>query len=103
MVPGVSARWCDETTIARVTFPPGFRWSDEARPVVGTDWCQHHHLGVSTSGQLHVVTEEGLELDILAGAAYEIPPGHDAWVVGAQPFEVFQQVIDMELAGKIPK
>jgi len=24
-------------------------------------------------------------------------------VVGAQPFEVFQQVIDMELAGKIPK
>ena len=80
----------DETTIARVTFPPGFRWSVEARPVVGTDSCQHHHLGVCTAGQLHVMTDEGLELDILAGAAYEIPPGHDAWVVGDQPFEAIE-------------
>ena len=24
-------------------------------------------------------------------------------IVGAQPFEVFEQVIDMELAGQIPK
>jgi mannose-6-phosphate isomerase-like protein (cupin superfamily) len=32
------------------------------------------------------VTDEGNEFDLGAGDAYEIPPGHDAWVVGDATF-----------------
>ncbi len=71
-----------EGTAARATMQPGWRWSEVLKPVMGTDSCQMHHLGYALSGTLHVVTNEGEELDITAGDAYEILPGHDAWVVG---------------------
>jgi len=42
------------------------------------------------SGHLHVVMEDGTELDIVAGDAYEIPPGHHGWVVGDVPWETVE-------------
>jgi DNA-binding CsgD family transcriptional regulator len=39
------------------------------------------------SGHLHVVMEDGGELDVRSGDAAVIPPGHDAWVVGDEPCE----------------
>jgi mannose-6-phosphate isomerase-like protein (cupin superfamily) len=57
------------------------------KPIVGGEACQQHHLGYAISGTLHVVTADGQELEITQGDAYEIPPGHDAWVVGEQPYE----------------
>jgi hypothetical protein len=38
----------------------------------------------ATSGTMHVVHEDGTELDLGPGNAYEILPGHDAWVVGPE-------------------
>lgn len=35
---------------------------------------------------MHVVMEDGSELDIGPGEAMQIPPGHDAWIVGAEPY-----------------
>jgi hypothetical protein len=35
---------------------------------------------------MHVVHEDGSEGDIVPGRAYAIEPGHDAWVVGDEPF-----------------
>lgn len=67
---------------ARMTFEPGWRWSECVKPVVGTDSCQAKHLGVLVSGQLHVVMDDGTEGDIMSGETYTIEPGHDAWVVG---------------------
>jgi hypothetical protein len=29
---------------------------------------------------------DGTEKTIIAGESYTIPPGHDAWVVGDEPF-----------------
>ena len=49
-----------------------------------------HHLGVVVGGQLHVVHEDGTEAEVGAGAAYEIKPGHDAWVVGVEPFVAYE-------------
>jgi hypothetical protein len=72
---------------ARATFQPGWRWSESLKPIVGGDSCQMHHVGYALSGVLHVVTADGEELEISAGDAYEIQPGHDAWVVGDQPYE----------------
>lgn len=71
----------------KATFQPGWRWSQDVKPIVGTETCEAHHVGYALTGRLHVVTDEGEELEISAGEAYELQPGHDAWVVGDQPFE----------------
>jgi hypothetical protein len=78
------------TKVARMTAQPGWRWSECIKPVVGGDSCQAHHLGVVAEGRLHVVHDDGSEVDVEPGAAYEIRPGHDAWVVGDQPFVAYE-------------
>jgi len=78
------------TTAARMTFEPGWKWSECVKPVVGTDSCQVHHVGVAHSGRLHITHEDGTEADIGPGDAYVIEPGHDAWVVGDEAFVGFE-------------
>jgi hypothetical protein len=73
-------------TIGRFTFEPGWRWSESVRPIVKTDSCQNHHQGVVVAGQMHVVGDDGSEVDVLPGMAYNIPPGHDAWIIGDETF-----------------
>lgn len=80
----------DETAVGRIRFQPGWRWSVDAKPKIGTSSCQVRHLGAAVSGQLHVVADDGTEMDIRAGDAYEIPPSHDAWVVGEIPYEAIE-------------
>jgi len=76
----------DEVAVGLVAWAPGWRWSVDLAPMVGTEWCQNHHLGYAISGALDVLTEDGDRLEVRGGAAYEIPAGHDAWVVGEEPF-----------------
>ena len=73
-------------TIGRFNFEPGWRWSECIKPVVGTDACQVSHVGYAVSGRLTVRLQDGSERAIGAGQSYTIPPGHDAWVEGSQPF-----------------
>jgi hypothetical protein len=75
---------------ARISFEPGWRWSECIKPVAGTDSCQAHHVGVIVSGTIHVRHEDGTEGDAGPGDAYVIEPGHDAWVVGDQPLVGFE-------------
>jgi hypothetical protein len=74
------------TSAARMTFEPGWRWSECVKPVAGTDSCQARHVGVAQAGRLHVAHEDGTEQDIEPGHVYVIEPGHDAWVVGDDAF-----------------
>ena len=76
----------DETTVGRITLPAGWRWSKDVRPAVGTASCQTRHVSYAIEGVLHVVMDDGTELDVRAGEAHEIPPGHDAWVVGDEAY-----------------
>ncbi len=76
----------DESVVGRSVFEPGWRWSTDMAALVGTSTCQLHHLGYSISGVMHVVMDDGQELDIPPGSVFEIPSGHDAWVVGDDPF-----------------
>ncbi len=76
----------DAGTVMRTTFEPGWRWSECVKPVVGGDSCQVDHFGYCISGQMHVQMNGGEEMDIGAGDAMRIPPGHDAWVVGEEPY-----------------
>ncbi|MDP9884507.1 quercetin dioxygenase-like cupin family protein [Sinomonas atrocyanea] len=73
-------------TIGRLTFAPGWRWSECIKPVAGTDTCQNNHVGYCISGTLEVHLATGESATITAGSSYTIPPGHDAWVVGDETY-----------------
>ena|SRR5919109_2542249 len=75
----------DGLTATRVTYQPGWRWSEHIKPIAGTDSCQVDHRGTILAGRIHVVMNDGTEADAGAGDVYVIPPGHDAWVVGDEP------------------
>jgi hypothetical protein len=74
----------------RLALEPGWRWSECVKPVVGTDSCQARHVGVVQSGTLRVAHEDGSEVDLRAGEAYVIEPGHDAWVIGDERVVAFE-------------
>src|SRR5215210_3597726 len=74
-----------DLTASRLTLEPGWRWSENVKPIAGTDSCQVLHTGYQVSGRLHVRLDDGTEEEIGPGEAYVIPPGHDAWVVGDEP------------------
>jgi len=71
-----------EGVVGRVTYEPGWIWSRDLAPIMGTPTCRLHHQGYSISGSMHIAMDDGLALVIPPGAAFDIPPGHDAWVVG---------------------
>jgi hypothetical protein len=73
-------------TLGRLKMQPGWRWSACIKPVVGTDSCQVSHVGHAVSGRLTVKMNDGSQKSIAAGDSYTIPPGHDAWVEGNEPF-----------------
>jgi mannose-6-phosphate isomerase-like protein (cupin superfamily) len=72
--------------VMRATFQPGWRWSECVKPIVGGDSCQVDHFGYCVSGRMAVRMDDGTELEIGPGDASRIPPGHDAWVVGDEPY-----------------
>lgn len=76
-----------ESTVTREVMEPGWRWSKDIKPIVGTDLCRASHQLFIVSGRMHVVMEDGGELEVGAGDAVIIPPGHDAWVVGDEPVD----------------
>jgi quercetin dioxygenase-like cupin family protein len=73
-------------TMGRFIFQPGWRWSDCVKPVVKTESCQAAHVGYAVSGSIKVRMNDGAETTIKPGMSYTIPPGHDAWVEGNEPF-----------------
>jgi quercetin dioxygenase-like cupin family protein len=83
---GVDVMKVAGATVMRVRFEPGWRWSEDVKPIVNTDSCQGNHLGYVVSGSLGVKTSEGEELIAKAGDVYVVSPGHDAWVVGDETF-----------------
>ncbi len=64
------------------TFEPGWRWSENVKPIAGTDACEATHLIYCVSGRMKVVMNDGAEGEIGPGDVMAIDPGHDAWVVG---------------------
>jgi hypothetical protein len=70
---------------AKISLQPGWRWSQCIKPVAGTESCRARHVGLVTAGSFHVRHDDGTEVDLGAGDAYVIEPGHDAWVTSAEP------------------
>ena len=76
----------DEATVGYCTFDTGWRWSTHLKPLVGTATCELRHVGYAVSGTIHVVVDDGQTIDIGPDSVFEIPPGHDKWVVGDEPW-----------------
>lgn len=75
-----------DTLAVRATFQPGFRWSEHVAPTAGTDLCQVRHIGYVISGRAGIRMADGTERELVAGDFFDVPPGHDAWVIGDQPY-----------------
>ena len=79
-----------DTTVGRFAFEPGWQWSQCIKPGAGTDSCQARHVGIAQSGRIAVKHDDGTEVEIGAGQAYVIEPGHDAWVIGDEPVVAYE-------------
>jgi class 3 adenylate cyclase len=80
----------DEIALGRFALQPGWSWSKDVAPVVGTHSCLNRHIGYAMRGLLRVTMDDGTELEIAAGDGYVIPPGHEVLVVGDEPFEAIE-------------
>jgi class 3 adenylate cyclase len=49
------------------------------------DSCPVHHVQVLLSGRFAVRMDDGEEMSFEPGDVMDVPPGHDAWVIGAEP------------------
>lgn len=68
--------------VGKATFEAGWKWSNDVKPLAGTDSCQAEHVGYCISGRMNVVMDDGTEREYGPGEAFHMAPGHDAWVVG---------------------
>ncbi len=73
----------------KYTFEPGWVWSKDVGPTAGTDTCQLHHYAIQIKGRLRVRGSDGQEVDVVPGDVIDIPPGHDAWVVGDEAVDFY--------------
>jgi hypothetical protein len=71
--------------VKRMIYPPGFRWSVDMKPAVGTDLCMHAHVGFLARGEIHIEYADGCVVEHRAPQIVAIDPGHDGWVVGKEP------------------
>lgn len=69
-------------SVGKGVFEPGWRWSQDVKPIAKTESCQAHHLGYVLSGRMRVRMDDGTEVEVGPGDVVKIDPGHDAWVVG---------------------
>jgi hypothetical protein len=67
------------------TFEPGWRWSEDVKPIAGTESCQATHLIYCLSGRMGIRMDDGTEGELGPGDVVSIEAGHDAWVVGDEP------------------
>jgi mannose-6-phosphate isomerase-like protein (cupin superfamily) len=72
-------------TFGRATLEPGWKWSENVKPIVKTKSCEAPHTQYHVSGRLRVRMDDGTEHEYGPGDVGIVPPGHDAWVIGNEP------------------
>ena len=86
-------------TIGRGVLEPGWRFSIHMAPLMGTTLCPIHHLQLLQSGRMGVRMADGEELELVPGDVTDIPPGHDAWVIGDEPLVVIDISGNVDVMG----
>src|SRR5262245_61988024 len=77
-----------EGQVGRIIAEPGWRWSEDVKPIAGTHSCEAPHFQYHVSGRLAIRMDDGTELIAGPGDITSLPSGHDAWVVGDEPVVV---------------
>lgn len=73
------------TDAHRVTFQPGFRWTEHFKPIAGTELCEVASIGYVIAGRAGVRMADGAERELTPGDAFDLPAGHDFWTIGDEP------------------
>src|SRR5690242_17366860 len=68
--------------VKRVTYPAGFRWSEQMKKISGTELCMHAHVGFIARGEIGVRYGDGCTAKFRAPQFVVIEPGHEGWVEG---------------------
>jgi len=74
--------------VGRLVLEPGWRWSNDVKPIADTSSCEAPHFQYHVSGRLAIKMDDGTELEAGPGDVTSLPKGHDAWVVGDEPVVV---------------
>jgi hypothetical protein len=74
--------------VGRMVFLPGWRWSNDVKPIAGTASCEAPHLQYHVSGELAIRMDDGTEFIARPRDIPSLPSGHDAWVLGDEPVTV---------------
>ena len=64
------------------TVEPGWLWSRDNGPAMGTEGCPLSHQVHMLAGTMTVEMDDGTTETLEAGDVAVIPPGHDAWTEG---------------------
>jgi quercetin dioxygenase-like cupin family protein len=73
-------------TLGRASYEPGWRWSEHVGAATGEAWCEVEHVGLVLSGRAMAAMRNGVERVMEPGQLFYVPPGHDSWVVGDEPY-----------------
>ncbi len=77
------------STLWDIVFEPGWRWSVHNKPASTSPSCSVHHLGYALSGRMGFRMDDGEEFEVAAGDIFDVPAGHDAWVIGEERCHFF--------------
>jgi len=71
--------------VGRLILNPGWRWSNDVKPIAKTSSCQAPHFQYHVAGRIAILMDDGTEFVAGPGDVTSLPKGHDAWVVGDEP------------------
>lgn len=87
-------------TIGHGVVQPGWRWSTHMRKETDEPLCQVHHVQLLLSGRFAVQMADGEYAEIEPNDVFEVPPGHDVWVLGDEPVVVVDFLGNIEQLGR---
>lgn len=73
-------------TIGRATYEPGWKWSEHVGHATNAKLCEVEHVGMVVSGRAVAKMADGSIIELNPGTVFYVPPGHDSWVVGEEPY-----------------
>ena len=79
-----------DVKVFRARLEPGCSWSSCIKESAGTESCTAQYIGVAISGCMVAKHVDDTEVKLCQGDAYVIEAGHDGWVVGDQPVELYE-------------
>lgn len=76
----------NDMTIGRATYQAGWKWSEHVGKALGLKLCKVEHVVMVVSGCATAAMADGEVIEMHEGDVVYIPPGHDSWVVGNEPY-----------------